>query len=276
MIEDPGVTVTVSSPGRGRLDCLDEHAELVRSVVRALGSDLSTLDIEVGAPPLHVGLGTTTQLSLAVGMALSVLSGSEFDVLRVARLTGRGRRSWIGIAGFVRGGFVLDKGRLEGEGWAHDFSNLRFPEDWAVLLIRPIGQRGLSGDVEERAMRAAERLSTHLEDVVRKVIRGIITKDFDEFVDGVELVQETMGTTFSRAQGGRYHSLSEELVMLLREHGARGVGQSSWGPTVYGFFRDTKIAESVKVMLSNVLRHGEHVVHVTGARNRGVDVSFSS
>ncbi|MCS7094297.1 MAG: hypothetical protein NZ988_00600, partial [Thaumarchaeota archaeon] len=96
MIEDPGVTVRVSSPGRGRLDCSDEHAELVRSVVRALGSDLSALDIGVEATPLHVGLGTTTQLSLAVGMALSVLSGSEFDVLRVARLTGRGRRSWIG------------------------------------------------------------------------------------------------------------------------------------------------------------------------------------
>src|SRR5215470_4890441 len=68
------------------------------------------------AMPAHAGLGSGTQLALAVGAALSRLCGLGLDVEAVARLLGRGGRSGIGIASFAEGGVVLDGGRGAGHG----------------------------------------------------------------------------------------------------------------------------------------------------------------
>jgi predicted sugar kinase len=47
-------------------------------------------------------------------------------------------------------------------------------------------------------------------------------------------VQEINGRWFSHAQGGTFApGASSDLVQRLREWGAAGVGQSSWGPAVY-------------------------------------------
>ncbi|MCS6788257.1 MAG: hypothetical protein NZ733_03085 [Aigarchaeota archaeon] len=274
MTEEPKVTVRVVSRGAGRLLCSRDHEEVVRSVAEALTVELGSFDVEVSAPPLHVGLGTTTQLTLALGAALSTVTGIRFDPLSHARLTGRGKRSWVGIAGFIGGGLVVDLGRREDDAWAHDFVNVEFPRDWAVLLVWPVGERGLSGGVEEEAIAAAEdpwgqRAAVDVETVI-DAVRG---HDFDGFVGIVERLQEAMSSAFSRSQGGKYHRASEGLVELLKEHGARGIGQSSWGPTVYGFFKDRRSAESAALRLVRELEGGEFRVLVTEARNRGAEVS---
>ncbi|MEN3048500.1 MAG: hypothetical protein ABDH63_06960 [Candidatus Caldarchaeales archaeon] len=274
MIEEPRVTVRAKSPGEGRLLCSNEHEEVVRSVAETLRVDLGTLDVEVSAPPLHVGLGTTTQLTLSVGAALSAVSGAEFDPLSLARLCGRGKRSWVGIAGFLRGGLVVDLGRREGDPWAHDYVNLEFPREWSVLLLRPAKARGLSGGAEEGAIAQAEGLWVHQQPVdVKEVIDSVRGHDFERFVGLVERLQEAMGSVFSEFQGGKYHRASEELIGILRERGARGVGQSSWGPTVYGFFRDRPSADSVALRLARDLEGWEFQISVTGARNTGADLS---
>ena len=48
-------------------------------------------------------------------------------------------------------------------------------------------------------------------------------------------MQEITGRWFASVQGGTFASgPSAELVRRLSEWGASGVGQSSWGPAVYG------------------------------------------
>ena len=62
------------------------------------------------AIPAHVGLGSGTQLGLAVGTALARLAGLKLSVADIAVAVERGVHSGIGIATFQHGGFVLDGG----------------------------------------------------------------------------------------------------------------------------------------------------------------------
>ena len=60
------------------------------------------------AIPSHAGLGSGTQLALAVGSALAALEGLALDLREIATRLGRGARSGIGIVTFQHGGVVLD------------------------------------------------------------------------------------------------------------------------------------------------------------------------
>src|SRR3974390_1456545 len=61
--------------------------------------------------PEHSGLGSGTQLSLAVATALAKICNIDADVRELSSIMGRGKRSGIGIAGFQFGGFIMDAGR---------------------------------------------------------------------------------------------------------------------------------------------------------------------
>ncbi len=64
--------------------------------------------------PQHVGLGSGTQLALAIGLGLAMVCGIDANVWDVASAMGRGRRSGIGTAAFQTGGFVVDAGHKRG------------------------------------------------------------------------------------------------------------------------------------------------------------------
>ena len=66
--------------------------------------------------PSHVGLGSGSQLSLAVARAIAELHGRHLTARELARLTGRGGTSGIGTAAFDHGGFIIDGGHRFGTG----------------------------------------------------------------------------------------------------------------------------------------------------------------
>ena len=64
-----------------------------------------------------------------------------------------------------------------------------------------------------------------------------------QFGTALSEVQRVTGGWFAGAQGGVFApGQSAELVGRLREWGATGVGQSSWGPAVYGLVGDARAA----------------------------------
>src|SRR4051812_1191580 len=66
------------------------------------------------AAPEHAGLGTGTQLGMAVARLLSGAAGlPNLPAAELAALAGRGRRSGLGTYGFEYGGFLVDGGRHE-------------------------------------------------------------------------------------------------------------------------------------------------------------------
>ena len=67
------------------------------------------------ALPAHSGLGSGTQLALAIARALADLHGFDADAAALARVMGRARRSAIGTWTFAGGGLVVEGGRRVGQ-----------------------------------------------------------------------------------------------------------------------------------------------------------------
>ena len=276
-VESPAVEVSSTESVVQEVAAEREHAEVVSNALRLMGLGSVPLRVEVRAPRLHVGLGTTTQLMLATCTAVLRLIGREHDPVRIARTTGRGKRSWVGIGAFTRGGFVVDLGRRV-DGWEHDLIALPFPEGWGVVLCVPRDARG-PDELQEGPALEGFRLDPQQVKELRsaaigKVVPGLLGRDFREFCGGVEEVQRIVGDAFSHVQGGRFGAHSLKAVDALASAGASGIGQSSWGPTVYGFFPSTEEASRRSGQIQEELGEGWSVV-VTRGRNRGAEVEVA-
>ena len=195
------------------------------------------------AAPEHVGLGLGTQLSLATGRAVGLLlAGYDPPVKRLATWTGRGQRSGVGLHGFKLGGLIVDGGRREEGRVPSLITRLDFPEDWWVLVVIPRHEVGLHGDDEKVAFADLPRYPENLTErlcrlVLLDLLPAVVDRDLSSFGLALEEIQQRVGNCFAPAQGGAIyaHAGAEKMVSWLRSRRVYGVGQSSWGPTLYGF-----------------------------------------
>ncbi len=195
--------------------------------------------------PTHSGLGSGTQLALAVAHASAELSGLPTDVMALAQAVDRGRRSGVGTWTFAHGGFVLEGGRTAGtERVAPLLARLPFPDSWRCVVAVPRGKPGLAGDDEAAAFaRLPSPSARDVEHVAHLVLMQLLPAlgeaDLAGFGAALGEVQRITGGWFAPAQGGVFApGETRELVDRLRTWGAVGVGQSSWGPAVYGIVSD--------------------------------------
>jgi beta-ribofuranosylaminobenzene 5'-phosphate synthase len=193
------------------------------------------------AIPSHAGLGSGTQMGLAVARALAELHGLPTDPVELARAVARGKRSAIGTWTFALGGFIVEGGRrLGSEEMAPLLARFAIPDSWRCVVAVPHGPRGLSGEAEARAFeelmtpsdRDVERVS-HL--VLMQLLPALVEGDLASFGEALSAVQRITGAWFAAQQGGVFApGPTEQLVSDMASWGAAGVGQSSWGPAVYG------------------------------------------
>src|SRR5206468_537165 len=102
--------------------------------------------------PAHAGLGSGTQLGLAVARASAELAGLPTDITALAQAVDRGRRSGVGTWTFAHGGFVLEGGRRPAaDRVAPLLARLPVPEQWRCVVVVPSGKPGLAGDEEAAA-----------------------------------------------------------------------------------------------------------------------------
>lgn len=240
--------------------------------------------------PEHVGLGSGTQLALAVSTAVTRLFELDTDPRELACMTDRGVRSGIGIGAFEHGGFLVDGGRGEHTTVPPVISHVPFPEPWRILLIFDNARQGLNGTDEKSAFRSmppmSAALSAHLcRLVLMRVLPALAEMDFDQFSTGITEIQEAVGDHFAQYQGGRYSSpLVAGVLNWLREQGVHGVGQSSWGPTGFALVdsearvRALEAAaldrwaaeETLSFMVSCAQNHGAEVLSRSGAETAPV------
>lgn len=273
-------------------DRLDADPELREAAGRSLDLlDLPGVRVRlVEGLPRHVGLGSGTQHALATLTAVAHAYGHDPHVRERAPSLGRGGRSGVGVAGFEAGGFVVDAGHPterfttapppKGE-WAvppvlarHDV-----PEDWRFLLVIPEGT-GKHGHEEDDSMRAVvERADPAIADeaatvLLRGVLPAVATGDRERFGAAVGEFGRLNGAWYADEQGGVYRPPAGELIETLRgERVVSGVGQSSWGPTVYGVTDATDAAaarEAAEDALDTAGVAGE--VSVVAPRNEGASV----
>ena len=231
------------------------------------------------AIPEHVGLGSGTQLALAVGAAFGALFDVPIALPALTGLADRGARSGVGIGAFEQGGFIVDGGRGSGGGHPPVIARLAFPPAWRVLLVFDHGGRGLSGAAELAAFRTlrafpqecAARLA-HL--VLLRVMPALAEQEFASFSDAIGEIQRTVGDYFAVAQGGRFASPAvAEVLAWLEANGVAGVGQSSWGPTGFGVVDSELRAHALLVEARSRFAHLRQLeLVVARGRNHGHDI----
>jgi beta-ribofuranosylaminobenzene 5'-phosphate synthase len=192
--------------------------------------------------PAHVGLGSGTQLALAVAAALRGLEDLPPDSAADALLLQRGLRSGIGAALFSTGGFVVDAGHDESKAMPPILCRLPFPGEWRIILVLDNGMQGMHGAREREAFANLPRFPAEAAaDICRRVLMqampAVVERDLPQFGEAVSHIQSILGNYFAPAQGGnRYTSPSVAGVMgQLEGLGAKGIGQSSWGPAGFAF-----------------------------------------
>jgi len=264
---------TAEGPERGRALAMAER--FARAMELAGGFHLEVRSVI----PSHVGLGSGTQLALSVARGLSELYGLETDAGTLSEMVGRGARSAIGTWLFERGGFVLEGGRKPGtSAVAPLLVRLPMPESWRCVLAIPPGAPGLSGEMEMQAFEQlppppageVERMA-HV--VLMQLLPAVVEADLDAFGSGLTELQRVTGGWFGAAQGGAFaRGNPGELVRRMETWGAKGVGQSSWGPAVYGLVEGNAEAEALAERVGAFLQ-GEGMVLATEFSNHGALVT---
>ncbi len=229
--------------------------------------------IEANGPPEHIGLGVGTALAMTVGRALI---GRAYED-NFPHFVGRGKRSGIGISGFHRGGFIVDDGKLDDAELPDVRERIDVPSDWRIVLVRPPVPGAWHGEQERGAFGRGRSPDAALDTTRRlltlaneKIVPALKAADFETFAGSITHFNRIAGEPFIGDQGGPYAGPAVAgIIDELIEWGALGVGQSSWGPTVFAFARNESEGESLAQRLRNRFPNLDDVT-LTGPDNFGV------
>ncbi|MEM1578823.1 MAG: beta-ribofuranosylaminobenzene 5'-phosphate synthase [Archaeoglobaceae archaeon] len=226
----------------------------------------------------HIGLGSGTQISLAIGKAYCALYGIELSIRQIAEITGRGGTSGIGVAVFEHGGFVVDGGHRWEEKKsfmpssaskakpAPLISRLDFP-NWDVVVVVPelSGAYG-SGEIElfqKSCPVPIEEVRELCHLILMKLLPSLVENDLDSFNFAISRIHE-LG--FKKAEVERYGSLIRQLIDSMP------VGLSSTGPSVYAVTdaNAKSLAREISGYFAEKGLKCEKII--TKGRNRGAEI----
>lgn len=234
--------------------------------------------------PEHAGLGSGTQIALAVGAAVSHLFQLGLSAQQIAELTGRGKRSGIGIAAFEQGGLIIDGGRStkpDSQTVPPLLARYAFPDAWRILLIFDNGQPGVHGQQELMAFNDLpifpESLAAHLcRQVLMQAMPAMVEKDLTAFGQSIQVLQQHVGDYFAPVQGGRYASRAVgEVLDYLQASGLACFGQSSWGPTGFAIFETEFAAQQHLQVLTTKFTDSNLSWQLCQACNTGAQVTVA-
>ncbi len=262
-IEKPGWVIDVEKSDSFCIEADSEEAvNKIKSVVKRaeafLGREIHLSVKVLSSVPFHKGLGAGTQLSLAISEAILRLFRIPHREKDIARLSGRGRRSGVGIMSYFKGGFNLDAGKKIG---SHDpplpLFHIDFPSDWLFLVIYPYIDLDIHGKLEDKKFESLRDINvfeiSHL--VLMGLLPSLLEKDIEAFGKYLTILQRKVGEMFSKCQGGVFaHEICENLISLMLKEGAYGAGQSSWGPVVYGVVEKGILAERLKAAVEDFMK----------------------
>jgi beta-RFAP synthase len=275
MLDRPTVSVRVG-PSNGDWQVGGRHGERAAKFLRLAVGGESHLPgrawvVSADGPPEHVGLGVGTALGLAVSVAGSLAERLPPSADELAVRVGRGKRSGIGLHGFRHGGFLVDAGKPAPDRLPELAGRCDFPADWRVVLIRPRVAWRWSGDREQAAFdRPRPPAPPRLADLATGVLLPAVGRaDFGTFAPALGEFNRLAGEPFAADQGGAYAGPAVTAVVeAVRDWGWEGVGQSSWGPTVFAVCPDEASARSLADRCRSSFPDLDDLT-ITAARNGG-------
>jgi beta-ribofuranosylaminobenzene 5'-phosphate synthase len=234
------------------------------------------------AVPAHAGLGSGTQLRLALGLGLARLHGRPASLREIASLLDRGNRSGIGIGAFETGGFLVDGGKGPQGDPPPILARLAFPQGWRLVLIFDDSHKGLSGAAEREAFARLpafkEACAGHLcRLLLMRLLPGLAERDLDAVGRALGEIQRIVGDHFALAQGGgRFASaLVSDVLQWLEGQGIPGIGQSSWGPTGFALVGNEEDARLLEARLEERFHPAWPSLRfaIVAGRNQGGEVT---
>jgi beta-ribofuranosylaminobenzene 5'-phosphate synthase len=263
MIDEPRTIVT-AEPSDTWSAC-GPDAERALAFAQRVTTRCHSIVVEQ-VPPAHCGLGTGTALALAVGKAVA----PDIATAEIARLTGRGGRSRIGLTGFDTGGYISERATKNGP------VRCSWPDDWCVLVLVPEIQPRWYGSIESDAFQSMNHAEMPHEVEVDLSLRlqwmlaYVHGQDYSQFSRDLYRYNHLSGGLFQSVQGGHYaHPLIASLVDELRLMGVVGVGQSSWGPGVFAICRNEAEADELFTAIEPFTRWRYRTI-TTGATSGAV------
>ncbi len=275
--------------------CDNGDSELLRSLCHEYGEYYPNLGsvrvVQRRGIARHVGLGSGTQVRLALLHAFNVIAGSPYKNGELLRLSGRGGASGVGVWAHEHGGIVLDCGHAFGPNrtkksflpsaasdcglpslvWREEM-----PEDWKFLCVTPKCYSGMSGQDEidlfsricpiDRS--GADRMASL---ILMGLVPAVLERDIGHFR---YILDEIQKTGFKKI----VWSLQPKEVMVVHQSlakaGFSGIGISSLGPTLYWVAEDDELETSLDEV--------EHILELIGidadvwstsVKNNGAKVS---
>lgn len=235
----------------------ERERKIISDVFQRLKKDFdisSGYEVEIEERlPEHVGLGSTTQLTLGTALGMLKISGKRVPTLKMAENLGRGRYSAIGTYGFENGGFILEGGKIKSDEVSPLITRYSIPDDWKFLIACPESSKGYDENEEKPIMEDLTVKKKYPEKISHNILMGIlpaiIEDDIEAFGQHLTEIQKFVGKSFSDYQDGIYHPAVEDIVEDMVEN-TYGGGQSSWGPTAYGVVKEHEV-DDIKQKLNS-------------------------
>lgn len=275
-IEEPRTVVEVEPADELHVIgyAVDESTSFARKILRHYRLTGAKVTVR-SLPPRHAGLGSTTQLSLSIAAGITKAYGLNLQPVELAVVLGRAKQSAIGTYAFQHGGFIVEGGWRYGDrtGHGHDavfpplLFKYDFPVDWRLLIFVPEYRSFDETEEHEIFEKLPAPQETLIYEACYRVLLGmapaVLEKNIHAFGENLTRLQEVVGAMFSDTQGGVFQSHSAPLIERMREMGAIGLGQSSWGPAVYALFGPEK-RDAVERILRKEIIHGDSVKEDVG------------
>ena len=226
-----GLRTSITFNAASQLRVTGPENERVRGYLQAMQRALDiedTCHVRIDeVVPAHAGLGSGTQIALAVAAGVRRFHGLPLDVRGDAIRLGRGARSGVGIGLFDHGGLVVDGGRGPLTTAAPVVSRMPFPEQWRILVVLDPHRQGVHGpderEVFSKLAPSSDAEAAHLcRLVLMKALPALAECDIAGFGSAIKEMQMLLGDYFAAIQGGSRFSSPDVAAALaaLEDEGA--------------------------------------------------------
>lgn len=292
---DGGVGVGLKSPGwtvevlKAKQWAVDERARVIVELLKGKLGIKGPFSVKVGGGiPEHVGLGSKTQLALAIasGFAAFDKETAKLTVPQLARLVERGGTSGIGVTTFERGGLIMDGGHNYSEkgGFLPSryskaatppvLARFDVPDSWFFVVAIPKG-RNIEGKEEVKAFKdhtpvPRKEVGALTRLILMNMLPAVAEDDIEAFGKTLDKIQSLgFKRVETRLQVPEVVQIQNKMVDL----GASGAGLSSFGPACYCAIRGRTAADK---MASDLVRFIKRKIggtaFVSQAQNSGASI----
>ncbi len=246
--------------------------------------------------PRHVGLGSKTQLSLALADGISRLLKVDNTPLPkelLASIARRGGTSGIGVTSYFHGGAIIDGGHEFGTGKEKESflpssaSNARpgpvlsrddLPTRWrAVIGIPTLVEGAHDADEIEIFKRNCPVLISEVEQlshvILMKLLPAIKQQRFNEICECINFFQDT---GFKKVEVGLRGNTFRQMLRDWRAAGAPCAGMSSFGPTIYSLAESDAQANALQKSLDNIIKPHGGTSYICKLQNTGATIKYQT